>query len=301
MLSSHIRWSAALVAIGIFSGTVAQATPITSGLQVWLKADAIGGLSNGQNVTEWLDSSAEANSAYSALQNTANNKPIYVTNAINGLPVVRFEDSDLATSGDPAVDDWMAITTDNAGTRASFSALDLTSGVTIFAVVDATGSRNRAPIFGGQEGEFDVTASSPTPRIRTYRSATPVTYAGSPGGFFIAQYQHSNIAANQSNSVEVFANGTSVATDNFTNGSADLLSELVNLGTTDELGDAFFGGDLAELLVYSGVLSETDRNAVGVYLESKYALDAAYVPEPAAASLALGMLALPEMMRRRSR
>src|SRR3990167_3932393 len=61
-----------------------------SGLQLWLKADAITGLNDGDSVTTWTDSSGNSNDA---TQSTAANKPIYKTSIINSKPVLRFDGS----------------------------------------------------------------------------------------------------------------------------------------------------------------------------------------------------------------
>ena len=57
-----------------------------SGLVGWYKADAIVGLTDGQYVTTWTDSSS-AGHDMALLGGTG---PVYNTNVINGLPVVTF-------------------------------------------------------------------------------------------------------------------------------------------------------------------------------------------------------------------
>jgi hypothetical protein len=61
---------------------------LRDGLGLWLKADAITGLSDTDPVTTWEDSHTGNNDA---TQGTAANKPLYRTNIVNGLPVVRFD------------------------------------------------------------------------------------------------------------------------------------------------------------------------------------------------------------------
>jgi hypothetical protein len=65
----------------------AQASANPSALVAWLKADAITGLANGATVSVWADSSGNGNDAMQPLNA---NQPAYVTGAMNGLPVVRF-------------------------------------------------------------------------------------------------------------------------------------------------------------------------------------------------------------------
>ncbi|HEX7652874.1 MAG TPA: LamG-like jellyroll fold domain-containing protein, partial [Verrucomicrobiae bacterium] len=63
------------------------ATPLTPVVVTWFKADAITGLGNGSAIVSWLDSSG---SGFTASQTTAGQRPTYVLNAINSLPVVHF-------------------------------------------------------------------------------------------------------------------------------------------------------------------------------------------------------------------
>lgn len=60
-------------------------------LNLWLKADQISGLSDGDPVTTWSDQSGNG---YDGTQSTVAHKPTYKTTIINGLPIVRFDGSD---------------------------------------------------------------------------------------------------------------------------------------------------------------------------------------------------------------
>ncbi len=59
----------------------------TNCLTLWLKGDAITGLTNNSLLATWPDSSGWSNNA---TQNNSSTQPSYFTNVINGLPVVRF-------------------------------------------------------------------------------------------------------------------------------------------------------------------------------------------------------------------
>lgn len=74
------------------------------GLKIWLKADAIGGLSNGDPVGTWADQSGNGNDFTQA---TGGLQPLWETNQLNGLPIVRFDGIDdvlhtTAPTGDGA-------------------------------------------------------------------------------------------------------------------------------------------------------------------------------------------------------
>src|SRR5438876_404463 len=63
------------------------AIPLTNAV-IWLKADSITGLTNGQPAPMWIDTSGASNNAS---QGTTANQPQYYTNVINGNPVVHFD------------------------------------------------------------------------------------------------------------------------------------------------------------------------------------------------------------------
>ncbi len=66
----------------------ASATPLFAlSLKTWFAAGSLSGLANGAAVSDWPDSSGHGDDA---LQAGATFRPAYVTNAVNGLPAVRF-------------------------------------------------------------------------------------------------------------------------------------------------------------------------------------------------------------------
>lgn len=66
------------------------AIPVTSGLQLLLDARTITGLSDGDTVSAWSDSSGLGNNA---AQSTLANRPLYKTNIYGTNPAVRFADT----------------------------------------------------------------------------------------------------------------------------------------------------------------------------------------------------------------
>lgn len=66
-----------------------------AGLTLWLKADAINGVTNGAKLANWADLSGNGSDATNS-DNTS--RPTYVTGVANGLPIVRFNGSFLASS-----------------------------------------------------------------------------------------------------------------------------------------------------------------------------------------------------------
>ncbi|MBN2015395.1 response regulator [Candidatus Dojkabacteria bacterium] len=72
-----------------FYTTTPSNPDVVSGLGLWLKADAISGLSDGDYVVTWNDSSGNGNDAVQT--DTDGFQAIYKANVINGNPVVRFD------------------------------------------------------------------------------------------------------------------------------------------------------------------------------------------------------------------
>lgn len=65
--------------------------PYTTNLELQLDARDIGGLSDGDSITTWADSSAAGNDV---TQSTSGRRPVYKTNIIGSNPVVRFSGAD---------------------------------------------------------------------------------------------------------------------------------------------------------------------------------------------------------------
>ena len=74
----------------------------------WFKADAITGVTNGGALAAWTDSTGNG---YNATQGALSQQPTYVTNAMNGLPVVRFHsnNSTCLSFTRPVQDDFSII------------------------------------------------------------------------------------------------------------------------------------------------------------------------------------------------
>ena len=114
-----------------------------SNLQLWLKADAIGGLNNGDQVTTWSDSSSNN---YSVSQAIPANKPLYVTSSVNNLPGVHFVDNNdmlIASTNSPFSGTNFAITTFVVGKMSDSAPLNYSA-----AVSQTIGNGNGGMAFG---------------------------------------------------------------------------------------------------------------------------------------------------------
>jgi probable HAF family extracellular repeat protein len=68
--------------------SVSVVLPATNNLKLWLKADTIAGLNDGDSIATWSDQSGNGNNATQA---TSGNRPAYRTSVINSKPAVRFD------------------------------------------------------------------------------------------------------------------------------------------------------------------------------------------------------------------
>ena len=266
--------STSIVSVGLLAGLLvggltaaaAHATPVNdSSLQAWFDASQLTGLSNGDPVSTWADASGNGNDATAS---AAYKEPTYITGALNGLPVVRFDAADdgLGTSLQiyPGFSGWdysIFVVFNYRGT-------DTTSGRRA-----VQGSENWA--IGPYEGKIvhlvpdgALWVTDPPPG----GSAPPAT-----------QYRYFICEATTTATRSRFRVDGEDETSN-TGYDYRGWPNYVHLGTSGLTGDTQpLDGDIAEVLIYNRLLTAVERNRVGAYLEKKYGLDTAYGP-----NLALG-------------
>ena len=207
-----------------------------SGLQLWLKADTITGLSDGATVATWTDSSGNG---FNATQSTEANKPIYKVGIVGGKPVVRFD----------GTNDGMVVS----------ASLSVALPCTVFVVYSyrSTTSAGRRAV----QGVSNNWLIGPYSLIyRAYNSAF-LDGAATTQNLFIVSCMRQ-----LSGDAKLFNNGTQVAT-NANNTAPGQMA----LGASGAFGEPL-DGDIAEVIVYNSALSTTDRQAVEAYLDNKYNL-----------------------------
>ena len=228
-------------------GSVAGAfSPISiAGLQVWLKADAITGLANGDPVAAWSDSSGNGNGAAQA---TTSKRPTFrsgVSGTLNAQPLVRFD----------GVDDFLQ--------TAPFASALAQPGMAFWVGKYAAGSATQFFMDG-------ITATDRWAALVNYPSLNTLdVYAGantSPLALSSGNYFLLTVLWNGVNSL-AWTNGTAGST----------VSAGANSVTGLTLGAHYsaiapLNGDVAEVIVYNSALSSSDRAQVWNYLNNKYAL-----------------------------
>ncbi len=223
-------------------------------LSVWLKADAITGLNDGDAVTTWNDSSASANNVTEA---TTSQKPLYKTAIVNGLPVVRFD----------GTDDVLV---------ASVNVFDLASGYTIFAVISFSTLNDgtllsTANFVTGDNGELIRVRNDTSQgelRIFSGGSSFDTSTNSVPTGTSLLTVVNSSVSGGGSAALNTYRNGTSILSTTASRSTTN--THNLTVGRVEELFGTSFNGDIAEIIIYNSVLSDTARIAVEGYLASKY-------------------------------
>lgn len=219
----------------------------SSDLVLWLKADTITGLSDGNTVATWTDSSGKSNDA------TASASPEYQSTGFAGGPTVVFDptDSDFFTTANSintTAESFFFATqiTAAAGDKAllgnagngSYTLRDRSNSstewnITGFAVDGSTGIRS-TPALGSSELIFSGV-----------RREDPTT------GF-----------------VTLYKNGTQTAT--IGNHTSGLVNGAYRVGSRLGGTPEYFDGSMSEVIVFSTNVNSAERTLVENYLNSRY-------------------------------
>lgn len=222
---------------GPVSGQSIGFTPTDlSGLVLWLDAPSIGG-TDGDAVTTWADRSASANNA---TQSTAAAKPTFKTAIQNGLAIVRFDGGDSLVLG-----------------------TNITGGpIHAFAVLDANGSGYRtifAALAAAQlQWRIDADGKQSLLKSSTAGIGTSTSAIGANFNYIAVSYSNPNALFRLNGADD--GGGTSAQTG--------MVINRIGINQATEQ----FNGDIGELLIYSSVLSDTDRNRVEGYLKTRWGL-----------------------------
>lgn len=255
------------------SAPLADALEDIPGLKLWLRADACAYedlFANDQ--TEHLDvarlwSDATTND-HDAL---ALDTPTLVTNMVNGLPAMGFtmNGADRYRLQNPITTDPRQLTVFTVFRQ---SAGDMEQNM-VFTHRNAATQLIQASFQHATNSVFQIRGSGNV--IRTLTVPGLLTN----GAFNVAMYQFD--AVNDRHAVAV--NGGAEVADTYDFGSQTFIADTQRIGCYHLNGSegAFLHGHLAEMLVYEGVaLTRKQKNAVGFYLETKYALDTGYTQPP---------------------
>jgi Bacterial Ig domain/Concanavalin A-like lectin/glucanases superfamily len=248
-------------------------SPVLTGLRVWLKADAGVTTNLSGGITTWTDQSGNGNDA---VQTTDTFAPLFVPNAVNGKPVLRF-------NGIAPSEQYLEVS--DAGTAF------LTNDFSTFALARFVGSYPalRQHVWSkcstaGWASPVDWWYNTPNGEPFGYRG-DGVNFAGVGGGTIgptLGQYsvlgmEVTGVDGVMSHFLGISGNGTSVALTNTANAGYPL-----RIGRRAD-GGTQINGDIGEILIYDQALSGADRTNVTAYLMGKYGVVQPYnaTPPPA--------------------
>jgi polygalacturonase len=254
----------------------------TAGLDLWLKADAGVTTDASGKVSQWADQSGKGNNLSQAV---AADMPTFVTNAVYGKPAIRFPGDvngsnnqflskqlgDKAWNGNSTVFMVMKQNSNNQKNAKGIFSTDIGSNIGAWSIVTSSNDPQRLMVLGPRDGgtsTFDLeTASTQDPITLT---VTIDTYAPNVGT--IKSYRNGVLLKSGSNtyyknfgSFKTYVIGKSYSTSNLN-----------------------MAADVSEVLVYQGVLSDTDRQAVENYLMQKY-----YSVSPVVSNVPSGSAVMP--------
>jgi Concanavalin A-like lectin/glucanases superfamily len=208
---------------------------------LWLRSDT-GVTAAGGRVSRWLDQSGNGRHASMA---TAARQPFFVSGALNGQPVLRF-------------------------TGAESMYLDIFAQPTTFSIFIVGKNSNPSESFSMILGPG---GNSPNNQLR-WENGSQALFVGTGNNLPVitspignTRVYHALSARYNGSSMTVFRDGNTVSTHTFVTSGPWTLASVGSYYSS-----FFMQGDLAEVLIYDRVLSETERLSVNAYLRGKYNL-----------------------------
>lgn len=221
---------------------------------VWLKADEITGLTNGDDILTWTDASGNSNT-FTAPSSTFS--PVYQTSIINGLPVVRFSKANGRIR------------------RTSFTGFPTTAITAIYVNSNTdSGDGTISYASSGSNNDFLLFRSE---NINVYRgnNNTASGVVVNDGAFHIvnAQWQSSDggVAVWKDGSRDYNITGFETGTSITAGGSMAIAGEQDSEDGGYDVDQAHFG-DFSEVIVFNTFLNSAQNIIVTNYLAAKYGL-----------------------------
>lgn len=234
------------------------ALTVKGNLQLWLKADEGVTAAASGAVTAWADQSGHTNNAAQADESLA---PSFVTAALNGKPVLRFD----------GVDDYLDVEDSDS--------VSIAGDITSLFVVKMDDFATYRAIWGKTAG-LGASLPAPTDWYTLPGSGIPRLLRGDGTGQNLGSVDSSAaLSAGVFTMAGFTAAGTAIShhLDGHVAGTGVINAVLGDGDTPLKIGtrgDLFtkLKGDLAELLIYNSALSDSDRKQVELYLAGKYGL-----------------------------
>ncbi|MBW8864369.1 MAG: hypothetical protein JF609_05485 [Verrucomicrobia bacterium] len=240
----------------------ASAMPLAPVLITWFKADAITGVGNGSTLSTWVDSSGHS---FAATQVTAGQRPTYVTAAMNGLAVVRFNaaNSTSLTFNRPVQDSFTIFcvfrSSQGSGTGTLFyQGAGLVNG-------EVSGSVNDFGTCLFADGHLCAGTGNPDVAVNT------------GAGFNDGNTHLMTFKRNRNNGeVDLYMDGNFVG---MTTGNLNSLTAPAKLALgAVQTGINFLSGDMGEVKLYTTALLDSDRITQEASLMHKWGVNLPAAP-----------------------
>ncbi|MEM7162655.1 MAG: T9SS type A sorting domain-containing protein [Bacteroidota bacterium] len=226
---------------------------------LWLRADMIT-LSSGSSVSSWADDSGNGNDGF---QSVAANEPTFVTNQMNGYPIVRLDGSG----------DQIEV--------ADADILDNSGGLTYYVVIRPNNLNGNPRGILGKRTNFSTTSDYAYTWFFHGSNLLNVDLNTSNNRFDTGSISYSNstnyiLSLGFDGSQAVGVRASVYTNGNVTRQSTESSSTLINssenlvLGALNVNYGQYLGADYAEVIQFNKTLNSTERIIVENYLSAKY-------------------------------
>jgi len=202
----------------------------------------------GESVSFWADISGVSLTPNNATQNVINNQPTYITDAINGLPVLRFNGTNNYLEFD--------------------GSLLVNSNYTIFIVARKGIDKPNNMILGGtnitdNNKNLQIGYDNTPFIVKHYGETGYINYT--PPLYANPTFQIHSVIFDSNVGKAYYENGTKKTTATDKTSLASWTGSAIGRFTTN-----YFNGDIAEIIMFNRVLSDQEREDVEQYLSDKY-------------------------------
>lgn len=247
--------------------------PANADLMFWLQPDSLVGLSNGDPVAIWPDSSTKGNDFTGSLWAAGHNPTYNTSDALNGYPVVSF---------DSTAKQWLGL---------EASAITLDGPLTMIVVVKEIWASDLGSLCSFNRSDNGYHQSTMYVTNTVLRTDSRSAKSGD-GSNTTASVNTNVTLGNPMIAIGTFANsglpdfGVHIP---YMNGLGSDTPAICRDPSYDRIGigamtrqiapdnfHSFVNGDIAEVLVYNRVLDAGELNDIGYYLSQKYSITTSY-------------------------
>jgi len=252
---------------GLSAGSVPTPLPVTTGLKAHYDASDTSTISlSGSAVTQWNDKSGNG---YNITQGTSARRPQSGVNTLNGKNVITFDGNDVLVASTAA--DWKFL---HDSSKATWFIVAYFDTVQEYDTMFNTG-------VASTEIGFDFYRLNDTLGSAVYRGASGTNVWGfDQGSLPDATAKSITIYSDTTNAtaslrVKYKINGAAYV--NPSSGSTQAVStsnptHALYVGSYDTAGSSGFNGRIAEIVIYTGLLSDANVDSVNSYLTTKWGL-----------------------------